>query len=81
MVVPFNGVVTISRDAAEQMKQEIANFCLAAQDVRDAKERYRHKRPTQKQALDLYCRELDQQVALLGLAELVLKHIIDPNFD
>ena len=80
MVVPFE-LVTIRRDVAEQMKSEITKFCLAARDVRDAKDRYRRKRPTPKQALDLYGRELDQQVALLGLAQLVLEHIIDPNFD
>ena len=80
MVVPFEEPITIRRDVAEQMNQELTNFCLAARDLRDAKARYRHERPTQKQALALYGRELDQQVALLNLAKLVLENVIDPNF-
>ena len=81
MVVPFEEPITIRRDVAEQMNQELTNFCLAVRDISEARARYRHKRPTQKQALDLYGRELDQQVALLKLAKLVLENVIAPNFD
>lgn len=81
MVVPFERPITIRRDVAAQMKQEITKFCLAARDVRDAKERYRHEHPTPIQALDLYYREIDKNVALLNVANLVLKNVIEPNFD
>ncbi len=81
MVVPFEEPITIRRDVAAQMKREVKDFCLAARDVRDAKERYRHEHPTPEQALDLYYREIDKEVALLHIAQLVLVHIIEPNFD
>lgn len=81
MVVPFEEPITIRRDVAAQMKQDIKNFCLAARDIRDAKERYRHKYPTPEQVFDLYNRENDKQRALLHIVKLVLEHIIEPNFD
>ena len=81
MVVPFEKPITIRRDVAAQMNQEMANFCLAARDVRAAKERYRHEHPTPEQALDLYYREINREVALLNIANLVLENVIAPNFD
>ena len=79
MVIPFEKPITISRDVAEQMKQEIKNFCLATRDVRDAKERHEH--PTPEQALDLHYREIDKEISLLHIAQLVLVNIIEPNFN
>lgn len=81
MVVPFEEPITIRRDVAATLKQEVKNFCLATRDVRDAKEHYRHEHPTPEQALDLYSLEIDKEVALLHIAQLVLVHIIEPNFD
>ena len=81
MVVPFEEPITISRAAAAQMKQEIKNFCLAVRDVSDAKERYRHEHPTPEQALDLYYKEIDAQIALRKLAQLVLENVLEPNFN
>ena len=81
MVVQFEEPITIRRDVAAQMKQEVKNFCLAARDVKNAKERYRHKHPTPEQALDLYYKEIDAQIALRKLAQLVLENVIEPNFN
>lgn len=81
MVVPFNGVITISRDVAAQMNHCVSEYCKALRDFKEMQYRYRYETPTPQESLFMAKRANDCNSAALHLVELVLKNVIDPNFD
>ena len=81
MIVPFNGVITISRDVAAEMFTAVQTFCGACRDLRELRQDYRYQLPTSQESLYLCQREIDKNQAALKLVELVSKHVINQNFD
>ena len=79
MVIPFD-VITISRDVAEQMNQAVDRYCLACNDLAQMEHRFRYEMPTTETGLFMLRRQIDRNKAALEIADLVLTHIIQPNF-
>lgn len=80
MVVPF-GSVTISREVVAEMNYATQVFCGACRDLRELRQNYLYQLPTSQESLYLCQREIDKNQAALKLVDLVLKHVVNQNFD
>lgn len=80
MVVPFDSI-TISRAVAEQMYHWVSEYCKAIGDLKLMEYRYRYATPPTQESLLLAKITNQKNSAAFHLTELVLKHIVNPNFD